>query len=181
MSLSKICSYILKSFALPFAVFALAACANVTADLKSADEAARRGDYASATAQWQVLSDYGYDQAQLKLARAYIKGTGVPQDPAAAIPLLESSAKSGNVASLVELGQLYEQGKGVEKNLSTAENYYRQAADRDYPRGSFALGRLYERQKKPSEAVVFYQQAADMGFEPAMEKVMKLQSVPASK
>lgn len=151
----------------------LAACEHLPADLKRADAAAKAGNYETAIQQWQTLSEYGYPEAKLRLAQAYIKGNGVEKNPAVAVPLLEGAVAKGNPAALVELGQLYEKGLGVEKNPDQAETLYLKAAAMKYPRGMFALGRFYDRQKQPEKAQLFYRGAADLGVEAAQAKIKK--------
>lgn len=156
-------------------VAVLAGCEHLPADLKRADAAAKAGDHATAIRSWQTLSEYGYPEAKLKLAQAYIRGNGVEQNPAAAVPLLEEAVAKGNPAACVELGQLYEKGNGVEKNPNLAESLYLKAAAQKFPRGMMALGRFYDRQKQPERAQIYYKGAAALGVEAAAKKVAPAQ------
>ena len=89
----------------------------------------------------------------------WFHGTEVPQDYGKARLAWSKSAATGNAAGLDGLGQLYEQGLGVDMDLQRALAYYEQAAAKDHApareaaarvrkqlagRGSF-LGRLLKR------------------------------------
>lgn len=173
MSFQSLLRLRLAAFALSALLFG--ACQSMPADLATADAAAKKGDYATAVQNWQILSEYGYAEAHMKLGQAYLKGTGVEADPAKALPLFESAAAKGKIAANVELGQMYEKGLGVKKDPAKAEAYYLTAAAQKYPRGMMALGRFYERHKQKEKALFYYKGAQDLGLEAASEKVNKLQ------
>lgn len=67
-------------------------------------------------------------------------GTSTYQE---AYNLLSQQAKFGNPLSLFLLGQMYEQGLGVEKNNQTAFNYFLQSAEQNYLKAQYMVGIYY--------------------------------------
>lgn len=65
-------------------------------------------------------------------------------DYAAALPLIRPLAEKGDPRAQFNLGVSYEQGWGVEQNLSEAATWYRLAADQGYSLAQHNLGVLYE-------------------------------------
>jgi TPR repeat protein len=55
------------------------------------------------------------------------------------------AAATGNRGAAFHLGQMFEEGKGVQENYSQALIYYRQAARRGLPVAQIALAELYEK------------------------------------
>lgn len=88
-------------------------------------------------------------------------------DYAAAARKLKKLAAAGDVSAKVELGYLYFEGKGVEKNLPEAARLFREAADKGNANAQSNLGKLYQSgagvKKDPAEAVKWYRQAAEQG------------------
>ena len=60
-----------------------------------------------------------------------------------ALEYYRKAADMGHVAALTGLGQLYQEGNGVEKNLGKALEYYRSAADKGSAVSMFYLGFMY--------------------------------------
>ena len=54
------------------------------------------------------------------------------------------AAAQGDADAQFALGNMYEEGRGVEKNYVDAAKYYKLAADRGYADAQFALGNMYE-------------------------------------
>lgn len=76
-------------------------------------------------------------------------------------------AKQGDMKSQSELGFLYENGKGVEKNYSQAVYWYKKASDQGYAIAQYNLGASYENgrgvDKNDQQAREWYRQAAENG------------------
>lgn len=85
---------------------------------------------------------------------------------------LRAKAESGDANAAVEVGALYDQGVGVQKNLSEATKWYRFAAEKGNPEGQNSLGSLYQAgegvPKNDLEAVRWYSMAADQGHRVAL-------------
>lgn len=95
--------------------------------------------------------------------------------PAAVIdPIAEliRRANEGRVSAMNELGLAYASGKGVKQSYPEAAKWYRQAAERNDPKGMFNLGYLLNQgfgaPQDYAEAHRLYRAAADRGFAPAM-------------
>jgi len=61
------------------------------------------------------------------------------------------------------LGQLYENGLGIEKNLKTALSYYLKAAFNNDVEAQIALGKYHAKQKNYLQSHVFFTLAIDNG------------------
>lgn len=58
--------------------------------------------------------------------------------------LLHPVAKKGDARAQYDLGQLYEQGKGVNQNFQQAMRWYRLSAMQGHSRAQYNLGQMYE-------------------------------------
>lgn len=92
-------------------------------------------------------------------------------DYANAKAFFERAVNLGNITALANLGYLYEQGKGVEKDLALAEKNYKKAAKKKDPRAYQLLADWYSKQgkKKWSEVVKYTTLAAKGGNEVSMK------------
>src|SRR3984885_4966724 len=98
------------------------------------------GDLASGTLslkRWQPLAEKDNVEAQYYLARIYANGMdGVPVDYSQAAKWYERAAKKKYAPAMQELGYLYEQGLGVQKDALAGLNLQREASglgeDLDY-------------------------------------------------
>lgn len=67
-----------------------------------------------------------------------------------------------------DLGNCYRQGRGVEKNLEKAVEWYRKSAEQGYDRGQYCLAGCYEKGEgvpiDKEKALQWYKKAADQGF-----------------
>lgn len=90
------------------------------------------GDLSSGTLsiqRWMPLAEAGQPEAQYYVARIYANGMGgVASDPSRAADWYKRAADQNYSAAIQELGYLYEQGLGVEKNPVLALNLQRKAA-----------------------------------------------------
>jgi len=129
--------------------------------------ASRRGDFATALAEFQRLAEEGNFVAQYNLGIMYANGLGVPQDVEKAAHWFHKAAKSGDARAQYNLGNLYSQGHGVPKNLSRAAHWYGAAAEQGLADAQYNLGRLYYMgtgvQRDFVQAHVWMQLAADQG------------------
>jgi TPR repeat protein len=78
------------------------------------------------------------------------------------------ASRENHIAAQFNLGLLYEQGLGVQKQLGKAAHWYRLAAQQGYAPAQFNLGGMYNRgagiPKNITEAVYWWAQAAQRGF-----------------
>lgn len=57
----------------------------------------------------------------------------------------KASAEAGQAEAQFDLGLLYAQGLGVQRDLTVASNWYRKAAEQGNAEAQFALGQMYSR------------------------------------
>lgn len=95
------------------------------------------------------------------------KGAFNKGDYATALRLYRSLADQGNAAAQYTLGNMYDYGKGVQKNGTEASKWYRLAAEQGYAEAQNALGFLCVlealRTGDYTEAVKWYRLAAEQG------------------
>ncbi len=115
----------------------LAGCTTLP-DLKNADKAFKAGDYATAAAQWKTLSEYGYPEAQMKLARLYEKGHGVEKNETLAETYYLKAAAQNYSRAMFDLARFYERKKMKDQAL----DYYTQSARLGHARAQEKVEKL---------------------------------------
>lgn len=93
--------------------------------------------------QLQSQAKTGDPVAQLKLARAYGRGDGIPQDEDLAAQWYRKAAEQGNAEAQDSLGQFYLTGQGVEQNKQQAVEWFRKSAHQGNVSAMFHLGAAY--------------------------------------
>jgi uncharacterized protein len=93
--------------------------------------------------QLEAQAKSGDPIAQLKLARAYGRGDGVPQDEEVAAQWYRKAADQGNAEAQDSLGQLYLTGQGVEQNKQQAVAWFQKSARQGNASAMFHLGAAY--------------------------------------
>jgi predicted aspartyl protease len=76
----------------------------------------RQGQYTEAAKWWRLSATQGWAPAQYALAESFMRGTGVPQDDAAAVSWYRRSADQGMPSAQYKLGLAYLSGVGVPKD-----------------------------------------------------------------
>lgn len=76
-------------------------------------------------------------------------------------------AVAGDARAQFRMGKLYEQGLGIDKDLGIAADWFRRAAEQDFPRAAVRLGNLYRTgegvDRDDAAAVEWYRKAALLG------------------
>lgn len=92
-----------------FCALAILFCAQVSAaaDLKSAESAYKKKDYATALKEFAPAAEQGNAEAETYLGRMYLLGQGVATDREKAVKLLTAAAEQGNADSQFFLGTIY--------------------------------------------------------------------------
>jgi TPR repeat protein len=107
--------------------------------------------------------------------QSYLKG-----DYAAAYNEWLPLAELGDAEAQYNLGVLYDEGAGVEKDLSSAAGWYRKAAEQGFMDAQTNLGIMYVHgQGVPRdyhEAMKWFQQAASQGDREAADYLKKITS-----
>ncbi len=103
-------------------------------------------NYRTATGWYEKAAAQGNSDAQFNLGMIYYNGTGdpgaVPQDQVAAARWLEPAADAGHPMANYFMCQLLDEGKVVERDLSRALAYCREAADSGIAGAQFNTGLL---------------------------------------
>lgn len=80
-----------------------------------------------------------------------------------ALPYLQRAAKSGSLQALDALGQMYQNGWGVERNTTNMMNMYSKAIARDYTPSMIHLAKYYSENNNVSKSVELCEKASDLG------------------
>ncbi len=102
------------------------------------------GDHAGAAQLFLRAVQAGNVRSTYELGYLYMKGDGVPKDPARAAALFLNAAQKGESGAAWALGSLYEAGQGVPDNWDEAGKWYMKSAELGNKLGEAALGRAYE-------------------------------------
>lgn len=123
----------------------------------------------------RLSANQGQAAAQYRLAKLYENGVGVEKDLAAAMKLLERSAKGGNRIAMHDLGHYYATGAATSQpEISKAVTWFQQAAERGVLDSQFNLGVLYQEgsgvTKSQVDAYVWYAIAGAQGDPMAIQR-----------
>ncbi len=113
-----------------------------------------------------LASQCGHLEASKRLATGYLLGVGVPQNDRKGFLYTARAARTKDLESVIQLGDLYRKGKGVESSNSKAEKIYRYASVQGSAVASYKLGALLETQGR-KEAVDAVLQAVSANYPPA--------------
>ncbi|MFZ2306112.1 MAG: SEL1-like repeat protein [Rhodoferax sp.] len=90
---------------------------------------------------------------------------------AKALDMLRSAAESGDLRAQNDLGERYEYGRGVNRDMAQAIKWYRESANQGFASGQNNLGRSYEAgrgvDKNLTEAADWYRKSAEQSYAPA--------------
>ncbi len=120
-------------------------------------------------------ADQGYPLAQLSLAREYMTGENIPQNPQKAFELMLRAAERESNAARYELTLMYLNGYGVKPDPSKAFHTLLPAAREKYARAQLLLADLYARgtgtQQSDFQAFTWTLRAAQLGHKEAQKRV----------
>jgi TPR repeat protein len=92
----------------------------------------------------ETAAQRGVDGAQVLLATMYRNGdSGYAQDDKLALHWFELAAIQGNTFAQKMLGDIYAEGRGVEKNQKLAADWREKAANRGNVQAQYLLGKMY--------------------------------------
>ncbi len=95
-----------------------------------------------------------------------------------AVAYYREGSKRGDGACSVNLGVLYEKGRGVAQNRRVSMNLYRNAYSQGNRKACYNLGLYYEYgiavEKDMQKALVYYMEGAKKGEESCMKAVVRL-------
>ena len=95
---------------------------------------------------WEILTQLaqkGYPEAQYRVGMEAWNGKNVIQDYEVSVAWLLASAQQEHAGAQYQLGRAYEQGLGVEKNVSEAKKWYEKAA-KQRRQTKKQLGKLFQ-------------------------------------
>ena len=101
------------------------------------------GRFAEACRIWQMLADEGMVSAQINLGVMYDSGTGVSEDPTAAVKWYRAAANQGDRGAQYNLGLMYAAGRGVPQDMIQAAAWQLRAAEQEFADAQYAMGGMY--------------------------------------
>jgi TPR repeat protein len=110
---------------------------------------------------------------QHKLGESFLLGTGI-RDPVQAVRWFRKAADQGHLEATFSLARLYEDGRGVERNVTEMERLYIYAAEQGHVRSMYFLGYLYQfddGRRDFSKAVHWFRQAAERNDSSAQMRI----------
>jgi TPR repeat protein len=91
----------------------------------------------------------------------------------AAFRLFLAGAKSGDVSCQLNLGNYYDDAKGIRRNRKAALYWYRRAYRRGNAAAASNLGMMWRNEGKPGRALVWFKRAVKMGDDEANLEIAK--------
>lgn len=118
------------------------------------------------------LAEKGNARAQLNLGKFYrLVGVNGKPDLNLALSWLTKAANQNEAEAQESLGDMYEQGEGVKKNISEATKWYEKAANNGDTFSQNRLGNIFYQKKAFKESFNWYLKAANQGHADSMVSV----------
>jgi TPR repeat protein len=123
----------------------------------------------------RMAAEHGLAEAQVRLGRMLLEGTGCRQDKARALAWFLTAARDGNAEAMNMVGRCHENGWGTAPDPATAAIWFTRAAERGDAWAQYNLGHLLlDGSGVPMDhaaALAWYRRAADQGHARAMNLV----------
>lgn len=134
------------------------------------------GDPAEAAPWIRAAAAHGVVEAQIRLGRMLLDGTGVPKDEKAAYRWLLRAARSGDADAMNMVGRCHENGWGASASDEAAASWYRRSAEAGHDWGQYNYAHMVfdGRGGVPLDRVAafaLYRRAASQGHVRAMNLV----------
>ncbi len=138
-----------------------------------------KADNTRAFAYYTTAATLGSAHAQWKVGVMLDTGSGVKQDPKAAVGWFRKSARQKLGAAWSSLGLMQLRGRGTQADMTAARHSYEMAIRFGEPHGYAGIGAILatgtkDMSEKYLQAVAWYLVAADNGSEVAREKLGQL-------
>ena len=140
---------------------------NIYALSRQADLLFENGNTYEALAILEKASKTGNEKVVLRIANIYEKGEIVQRNYGRAFDLYSQLEGQDSVEGLYHLGMLCYLGRGVEKNISQAVEYFSRSAEKGNYKAQYFLYRILYKDN-PIAAVDCLVKSAAQNFEPAM-------------
>jgi len=127
-------------------------------------------DKARAAEWFRIAADQGLDWGMYNYATLLALGQGVPEDKPAALVLLLRAASMGNAKAMNFVGSFYEDGWVVDRDMDSAADYYRRAADGGDFRGRFNHARILADAEDVDGALLWLARVGETATPAFMEK-----------
>lgn len=92
---------------------------------------------------YRKAATLGNNKGRFAIARAYLRGQGVPQSDQISLDWLREAAYDNYAPAMTTLGDIYSQGEIVTRDFDVARDWYDMAAKLDDPDGQYMLARVY--------------------------------------
>jgi len=126
----------------------------------------------------EARKDHQQAESDVSTAVARANEALAKKDYGTALSWYEKAANLGNAAAMFNVGELYELGRGVDKDAVQAAKWYEKAAGLNQTGAMVNLGMLYEKGngvgRDYAKAMALYKQAAGMNDTTAMRNVAYL-------
>lgn len=127
-------------------------------------------DTAQAVAMYRKLAETGFGEARMRVSMLEIERGNYAE----AHKWLPKLAADNDTRAMIELGLLYEHGKGVAKDLDQAIKWYERAAPHS-PWAEFKLGAVHSQRRDHAEAAKWWRKSADRGNPHALYNLAYMQ------
>lgn len=148
------------------------------ADINTANQALKSGDYVRAAEEFRKLAEQGNAKAQSHLGYLYYVGEGVPQSYEEAVIWYGKAAVQGDRDAQYNYAVAYAFGEGIKQDYKEAALWYRRAAEQGHAIAQYSLGISYTYgEGVPQDeklAAEWFMKSAGAGYENAQVMVGSL-------
>ena len=148
------------------------------ADIKTANQALKSGDYVRAAEEFRKLAEQGNAKAQSHLGYLYYVGEGVQQSYEEAVIWYGKAAVQGDRDAQYNYAVAYAFGEGIKQDYKEAAIWYRRAAEQGHAIAQYSLGISYTYgEGVPQDeklAAEWFMKSAEAGYENAQAMVGSL-------
>ena len=148
------------------------------ADINTANQALKSGDYVRAAEEFRKLAEQGNAKAQSHIGYLYYVGEGVPQSYEEAVIWYGKAAVQGDRDAQYNYAVAYAFGEGIKQDYKEAAIWYRRAAEQGHAIAQYSLGISYTYgEGVPQDeklAAEWFMKSAEAGYENAQAMVGSL-------
>lgn len=101
------------------------------------------------------LADYGDEESQYVIARAYDLGQEVDQNPRKAVAFYQKAGDQGHIDACMRLGEIYTENKYVKRDDEKALYWYTKAGKNGYAQAQLKVSEIYKNRGDYVSAVLW--------------------------